>query len=92
MTKTKEKLRKLVKRTIQNAELDSYMPYTIDMLLDNILEPRDLVEFGYSDYLKEYMIEFEGNISDELLSDIESALKGKDGNKIFQTPSIEAAL
>ena len=92
MTKTKEKLRKLVKRTIQNAELDCYMPYTIDMLLDDILEPRDFVEFGYSDYLKEYLIEFEGNISDELLSDIESALNRKNGDKAFQAPLVKAAL
>ena len=74
MNNVEEKLRELVKKTIENAESGSYMPYTIDMLLD-ILEPRDLMEMGYEEYLKEYLKAYDGNISDELKSDIEAAMQ-----------------
>ena len=77
MNNAEEKLRGLVKTTIENAEVTSYMPYTIDMLL-GILEPSDLMEMGYEEYLKEYLKAYEGNITDELKADIESALQRRD--------------
>lgn len=77
MNNAEEKLRGLVKTTIENAEVASYMPYTIDMLL-GILEPSDLMEMGYEEYLKEYLKAYEGNITDELKADIESALQRRD--------------
>ena len=77
MNNAEEKLRGLVKTTIENAKVASYMPYTIDMLL-GILEPSDLMEMGYEEYLKEYLKAYEGNITDELKADIESALQRRD--------------
>ena len=77
MKNAEEKLRELVKKTIEIAEADSYMPYTIDMLL-GILEPSDLMEMGYEEYLKKYLKAYEGNITDELKADIESALRRRD--------------
>ena len=77
MNNAEEKLHELVKKTIEIAEADSYMPYTIDMLL-GILEPSDLMEMGYEEYLKKYLKAYEGNITDELKADIESALRRRD--------------
>ena len=77
MNNAKQKLRELVKTTIENAEATSYMPHTTDMLL-GILEPRDLVEMGYEEYLKEYLKAYEGNITDELKADIEAAMRSRD--------------
>lgn len=74
MKNAEEKLRELVKKTIEIAEADSYMPYTIDMLL-GILEPSDLMEIGYEEYLKEYLEAYEENITDELKADIEAAIR-----------------
>ena len=74
MNNQEEKLRKLVKTTIENAEAGSYMPDTIDMLL-GILEPSDLMEMGYEEYLKEYLKAYDGNITDELKADIEAAMQ-----------------
>ena len=74
MNNQEEKLRKLVKTTIENAEAGSYMPDTIDMLL-GILEPSDLMEMGYEEYLKEYLKAYDGNVTDELKADIEAAMQ-----------------
>ena len=70
MNNAEEKLRELVKKTIEIAEAASHMSDTIDMLL-SILEPGDLMEMGYEEYLQEYRKANDRNITDELKADID---------------------
>lgn len=74
MNNAEEKLRELVKKAIEIAEDASHMSDTIDMLL-SILEPGDLMEMRYEEYLQEYRKANDRNITDELKADIEAAMQ-----------------
>ena len=74
MKNAEHKAKELIKRTVQAAEVDSYMPGVIERLLEDV-DPEDLVELGYAEYLEEYLRECEGNYDDEEEAAIREALK-----------------
>lgn len=74
MKNAEHKAKELIKRAIESAEAGAYMPAVIEELLADI-DPEDLVELGYANYLEEYLREREGNYSDEEEAAIREALK-----------------
>ena len=74
MKNAEHKAKELIKRAIESAEAGAYMPAVIEELLADI-DPEDLVELGYANYLEEYLRDREGNYSDEEEAAIREALK-----------------
>lgn len=74
MKNAEHKAKELIKRAIESAEAGAYMPAVIEELLADI-DPEDLVELGYANYLEECLREREGNYSDEEEAAIREALK-----------------